>query len=145
MNVKTFNVFCDESCHLLNDHQEVMVIGATWCPDSITKKIGRDIRAIKVKHGLSQDFEIKWTKVSNSKIDFYLDIVDYFFSNQALRFRAVVVPHKSRLDHDRFNQDHNTFYYKICFYLLKNIIENQNFYRIYLDIKDTRHRKDRKT
>ncbi|HED8819880.1 TPA: DUF3800 domain-containing protein [Klebsiella pneumoniae] len=137
LNVKTFNVFCDESCHLLNDHQEVMVIGATWCPDSITKKIGRDIRAIKVKHGLSQDFEIKWTKVSNSKIDFYLDIVDYFFSNQALRFRAVVVPHKSRLDHDRFNQDHNPFYYKICFYLLKNIIENQNFYRIYLDIKDT--------
>ena len=127
MNVKTFNVFCDESCHLLNDHQEVMVIGATWCPDSITKKIGRDIRAIKVKHGLSQDFEIKWTKVSNSKIDFYLDIVDYFFSNQALRFRAVVVPHKSRLDHDRFNQDHNTFYYKICFICLKILLKTKIF------------------
>ncbi|TCV95472.1 DUF3800 domain-containing protein [Biostraticola tofi] len=137
MNAKTYNVFCDESCHLLNDHHEVMVLGAVWCPDAITKKIGRDIRGIKVSHGLSPDFEIKWTKVSRGKIDFYLEVIDYFFSNPALCFRAVVVPNKSRLDHQRFKQDHNVFYYKMFFYVLNNIIENQNLYRIYIDIKDT--------
>nr|WP_247605721.1 DUF3800 domain-containing protein [Providencia rettgeri] len=137
MNTRVFNVYCDESCHLLNDHQKTMVLGATWCPNSITKKIGRDIRLIKKEHGLSPSFEIKWTKVSNSKVDFYLAIVDYFFSNPALRFRSVVVPDKSNLDHDRFHQDHNTFYYKMFFYVLKNIIESDNKYRIYLDIKDT--------
>ena len=28
----TFNVYCDESCHLENDHQKAMVLGAVWCP-----------------------------------------------------------------------------------------------------------------
>ncbi|EEW5233460.1 DUF3800 domain-containing protein, partial [Escherichia coli] len=32
LNRRTFNVFCDESCHLLNDHNKVMVLGALWCP-----------------------------------------------------------------------------------------------------------------
>ncbi|WP_324279658.1 DUF3800 domain-containing protein [Enterobacter ludwigii] len=137
MNPRTFNVFCDESCHLLNDHYKVMVLGALWCPDTITKKISRDIKALKEKHNLNPNFEIKWTKVSAAKADFYLDVVDYFFQNQALRFRAVVVPDKEQLDHARFHQDHNTFYYKMFFYVLKNIIESNNSYNIYLDIKDT--------
>ncbi|MCV4567217.1 DUF3800 domain-containing protein, partial [Escherichia coli] len=74
---------------------------------------------------------------SASKVEFYLDVVDYFFSNPALRFRGVVVPDKEQLDHARFHQDHNTFYYKMFFYVLKNIIESNNTYNIYLDIKDT--------
>lgn len=114
-----------------------MVLGALWCPDTITKKISRDIKALKEKHNLNPNFEIKWTKVSAAKADFYLDVVDYFFQNQALRFRAVVVPDKEQLDHARFHQDHNTFYYKMFFYVLKNIIESNNSYNIYLDIKDT--------
>jgi hypothetical protein len=28
-----FTVSCDESCHLENDHQKVMVLGEVWCPD----------------------------------------------------------------------------------------------------------------
>lgn len=137
MNPRAFNVFCDESCHLLNDHNKVMVLGALWCPDAITKKISRDLKTIKKKHNLSPDFEIKWTKVSTAKVEFYLEIVDYFFQNKALRFRAIVVPDKEQLDHARFSQDHNTFYYKMFFYVLKNIIESNNAYNIYLDIKDT--------
>ncbi len=27
----TFNVYCDESCHLENDHQKAMVLGVVWC------------------------------------------------------------------------------------------------------------------
>ncbi|ECK2142811.1 DUF3800 domain-containing protein [Salmonella enterica subsp. enterica serovar Enteritidis] len=137
LNPRAFNVFCDESCHLLNDHNKVMVLGALWCPDAITKKISRDLKTIKKKHNLSPDFEIKWTKVSTAKVEFYLEIVDYFFQNKALRFRAIVVPDKEQLDHARFSQDHNTFYYKMFFYVLKNIIESNNAYNIYLDIKDT--------
>jgi len=29
---ENYNVYCDESCHLLGDEQEVMVLGAVWCP-----------------------------------------------------------------------------------------------------------------
>lgn len=61
------------------------------------KKIARDIKGLKLKHNLKPDFEIKWTKVSASKVEFYLEVVDYFFSNPALRFRGVVVPDKEQL------------------------------------------------
>ena len=27
-----YNIYCDESCHLQNDKQPVMLIGCTWCP-----------------------------------------------------------------------------------------------------------------
>ena len=27
-----YNVYCDESCHLEHDHQNVMALGAVWCP-----------------------------------------------------------------------------------------------------------------
>ena len=37
----TFNVYCDESCHLENDHQKVMVLGAVWCPFDKTRETGR--------------------------------------------------------------------------------------------------------
>jgi hypothetical protein len=29
---QVLNVYCDESCHLENDHQTAMVLGAVWCP-----------------------------------------------------------------------------------------------------------------
>ena len=137
MASQTFNIYGDESCHIEHDHLSVMILGVVWCPNAITKKIGRDIREIKVKHGLKSDFEIKWIKVSNSKVDFYLDLVEYFFSNPSLRFRGLVIPDKSLLKHEKFNQVHNEFYYKMYFYVLKNIIQNSNRYRVYLDIKDT--------
>lgn len=132
-----YNVYCDESCHLEQDNIPVMVLGATWCPKNISAKIARDIRAIKTKHGLRTNFEIKWTKVSKAKQDFYCELVDYFFDNNDLRFRGLVIPNKSKLDHSKFDQDHNQFYYKMFFYVLRNILENGNHYRVYLDIKDT--------
>lgn len=132
-----YNVYCDESCHLEQDHIPVMVLGAVWCPKDISKRIARDVRAIKEKHGLKPYFEIKWTKVSAVKQDFYHELVDYFFDNQDLHFRALVVPDKSKLDHDLYAQDHNVFYYKMFFYVLRNILNNGNRYRVYLDIKDS--------
>jgi len=132
-----YNIFCDESCHLEHDQIPVMVLGAVWCPKAISKKIGRDIRAIKVKHGLKPDFEIKWTKVSPAKQDFYLELVDYFFANPDLNFRGLVIPDKSILDHKQFKQDHNIFYYKMFYYVFRNILDTQHHYNIYLDIKDS--------
>ena len=135
---KVYNIYCDESCHLENDHQKVMVLGAVWCPQSQRAAIARQIRAIKLKHGLSSDFEIKWTKVSPNKLDFYLDLINLFFKDPRLHFRAIVIPDKSKLNHALFDQTHDDFYYKMYFQLLKIIFCDDNRYRIYLDIKDTR-------
>ena len=133
-----FNIYCDESCHLENDKQKVMVLGAIWCPAVNVRKINVRIREIKSKHKLSKSFEIKWTKVSNGKIDFYEDIINYFFDNDDLHFRALIVPDKSKLAHKRFSQTHDTWYYKMYFNLIKVILSPNDKYKIYLDIKDTR-------
>jgi len=135
---KIYNIYCDESCHLQNDHKDVMVLGALWCPLGTTHKIAEEIRKIKSKHGLSRTFEIKWTKVSPAKTQFYLDIIGFFFNSTDLSFRALVVPNKSKLRHRDFQQSHDEWYYKMYFTLLKVIFSPDSKYRIYLDIKDTR-------
>lgn len=134
----TYNIYCDESCHLEHDHQPVMVLGAIWCPLEIVQEVNAAIRGIKQKHGLSPSFEIKWIKASPAKQDFYLELVDYFFDNDDLHFRALIIPDKSKLQHDLYGQDHDTWYYKMYFDMLKVILEPYARYRIYLDIKDTR-------
>lgn len=132
-----YNIYCDESCHLENDDISVMVLGAVSCPSFAIKKASKALRLIKEKHHLSSTFEIKWTKVSPAKINFYLDVIDYYFSNKDLNFRALIVPNKEQLNHDFFKQDHNAWYYKMYFTLLKAILDPKSRYRIYLDIKDT--------
>lgn len=133
-----YNVYCDESSHLENDNQSVMVLGAVWCSLEKVREITMRLREIKERHGLKPDFEIKWTKVSPAKQRFYLDILDYFFDDDDLHFRALVIPDKSKLRHSDFNQDHDDWYYKMYFSMLKAILEPKSSYRIYLDIKDTR-------
>jgi len=114
-----FNIYCDESCHLEHDASKVMVLGAAWCPAEKVREIAMRLREIKRKHGLGADFELKWTKVGPAKLPFYLDVLDYFFDDDDLHFRALVVPDKGKLDHEAHNQDHDTFYYKMFFDLLK--------------------------
>jgi hypothetical protein len=132
-----FNVYCDESCHLENDHQKVMVLGAIWCPVEKRREIAVRLREIRVKHKISPTLEIKWTKVSPAKLDFYLDVIDYFFDDDDLHFRGLVVPDKSLLDHKEFNQSHDDWYYKMYFNMLKTIFDPYSRYKVYIDIKDT--------
>ncbi len=135
----TFNVYCDESCHLENDRQKVMVLGALWCPLEKSREIAVRLREIKEKHGLPTHVEVKWTKVSEGKKSLYLDLIDYFFDDDDLHFRALIVPDKSLLRHDAYpGQDHDTWYYKMYFDMLKAFLQPDARYRVYLDIKDTR-------
>lgn len=134
-----FNIYCDESCHLEHDGQSAMVLGAVWCPLDKTREIAVRIREIKRKHLLAPGFEVKWTKVSPGKKQFYLDLLDYFFDDDDLHFRALVVPDKTKLNHEAFpEQDHDAWYYKMYFDMLKVVLSPKSRYRIYLDIKDTR-------
>lgn len=134
------NIYCDESCHLEHDNLQSMVLGALWCPKTKAKIYNNEIAEIKKKHNLSRFFEIKWTKVSNSKINFYEELIDFFFSKEDLGFRSLVIPDKKIINHDYHSQTHDDWYYKMYFFLLKNIIYPEQIYNIYLDIKDTRSR-----
>ena len=70
-----YNIYCDESCHLEHDRQKAMVLGGIWCPADLLKRIARDIRGIKVKYNLSPRYEVKWNKLSQAKLDFYIALV----------------------------------------------------------------------
>lgn len=135
----TYNIYCDESCHLEKDLSNSMVLGAMWCPQALRKEIYDDIRRIKIAHGLDSRFEIKWTKVSASKARFYLDLINYFFNKNQLSYRCVVATGKKQLNHELFNKgDYGLWYYKMYFCLLDPLISPDNEYRIFIDIKDTK-------
>lgn len=145
----TINIYCDESCHLMNDKEPVMVIGAVYCPIEKKEEIFERLYSFKVKHNLipkhkknDKDnrayYELKWNKVSKSKIDYYKDVINYFFDDDHLQFRVLVVSDKSAIDYGKFNHTHDTFYYKMYFGMLKAILNPENSHHIYIDIKDTR-------
>jgi Protein of unknown function (DUF3800) len=115
-----------------------MVLGALWCPLAKTREIAVRLRQTKRLHGLADDFEIKWVKVSPAKAAFYQDVLDYFLADADLHFRAVVIPDKTLLRHQDFGQDHDTWYYKMMFTLLEPLLAPGSRFRIYLDQKDTR-------
>ena len=134
-----FNVYCDESCHLENDNQPVMLLGAVWCPQEEVARLSGEVQDMKARHKAMG--ELKWTKVSKARLDFYLELVDWFLAEALLHFRGLVVLHKDRLNHALFNQgSHDDFYYKMYFSLLSKILSPEDRYNIYLDIKDTRSR-----
>ena len=132
-----FNIYCDESCHLEHDKHRFMVMGALWCPVDKSAEIARKIRAIKVAVGLRPQFELKWVRTDNFTLPVYKQLVDYFFAEPDLHFR-VLIADKQGLDHAKFAQTHDDWYYKMYFTLLSPIFDPANSYRIYLDIKDTR-------
>jgi hypothetical protein len=133
-----YNLYCDESCHLENDRIKVMVLGSMWCAASESRRLAERIREKKRLHRLAPTFEIKWTKVSPAKREFYLDLVDLFFEESELHFRALIIPDKQALVHGRFQQTHDDWYYKMYFRLIQRVLSPTDRFRIYLDIKDTR-------
>lgn len=136
-----FNLYCDESGHLERDQVPVMVLGAVMCPTRSAGRIARDLRRIKRRHGMGHDepasFEVKWSKVSRSGVEFYREYLDYFFDCSELSFRALVVRDKSQLRHSDFDQTHDDWYYKMYYQTLAPLISMGNTYELYLDIKDT--------
>ncbi|MBR0300721.1 MAG: DUF3800 domain-containing protein [Bacteroidales bacterium] len=140
MNGLTF--YIDESCHLEHDNSPIMCVGAIKVPDESIVQYKEDIKAIKRKYGILH--EIKWNTISNTHVDMYKELIDYFFSSR-MDFRCVLVSYKDRLDNASFNHgDHDNFYYKMIYFLLYNPYaydySGLTQYRVFLDIKDTRGR-----
>lgn len=135
-----YNIYCDESCHLENDRLPVMLLGGVWCPLTEVPRLAAELRDIKIRHRATG--ELKWTKVSAARLNFYLEVVNWFLAETPLHFRSLVVLNKSTLNHEYFNKSsHDEFYYKMYFSLLNKILSPDKQYNIYLDIKDTRSRK----
>ena len=131
------NIYCDESCHLENDGINVMGLGGVWCSKYKIREINQRIKDIKIRNGVNPTAEVKWTKVSPSKKQLYIDLINYFFDDDDLHFRGLIIPNKSVLNHEKYNQTHEDFYYKMYFEMLKTIFSPSLKYNVYVDIKDT--------
>lgn len=131
-----YNFYCDESCHLPNDRIPIMVLGGIWCPVEKTREINNRIREIKAKYDIGP--EMKWVKISKSKLNAYIELINYFFDDDDLHFRVLVVDNKHSINHTAFNQTHDEWYYKMYFNMIKAVLNPNDRYHIYLDIKDTK-------
>lgn len=133
--MSAINIYCDESNHLESDHKP-MVLGALYCPRDKAANVNQRIREIKKEHSLPEAFEIKWTKVTERNIPFYLDVLNYFLDTDQIGIR-IIVANKENLDHGKHGHTHDEWYYKMYFQLLTKIIRSEFSYRICLDRKDT--------
>jgi hypothetical protein len=137
------NIYCDESCHLKNDNSDFMIIGGITCPYNNRNLVFKEIRNLKKRYGLSETFEIKWTKVSQSKEEFYVDLINYFWGNCFLSFKGLLID-KNEISKTADNLGWEAFYYCMYHFLLLSIFNPHCSYNIYMDIKDTRGAKKRK-
>lgn len=132
-----YNFYCDETCHLEHDKSNVMALGTIWVEKERVKDINYYIKVIKEQAGFNPQSEAKWTKICKKHLNVYTELINYFFDESTLHFRCVLIPHKEKLEHKRYHQSHDEWYYKMYFNLLKTLLSPDSLYNIYIDIKDT--------
>lgn len=135
MSPAKFKIFCDESCHLQHDNCNVMVLGALFCPEEDFLHVNKHIKWLRNIHNYKT--ELKWTKLISMQEKFYYELLNFFFESP-LRFKATIVLNKNKLNHERYNNgSHGIFYYKMFYYTLRDFIETNSSYKIYLDYMDS--------
>ena len=131
------NFYCDESCHLEHDHSKYMILGMVSCLKKDINFINSKIKEIKEKNNISPFTEVKWSKLSKTNVQLYVDLLSFFFDKSVnISFRAILI-NKTQLNHKKFKQTHEDFYYKMYYYLLQYKIQPLMFNKIYIDEKDT--------
>jgi len=130
------NVYIDESGHTDDPSSNTMVLGALWISVPQLSLFTDAIRTVKKKHDIASHREIKWTKVSPAKLDYYKELVDVFFAVEQVNYRAVVI-NKSIIDYEAHNKTRDDFYYSMTYILVRTIAEKRyGDMRLFLDYKD---------
>ncbi len=135
-------IYCDESNQQLLSSKKpgqntYFLIGGLWLPSEKRGLLKETIRSIS--HTENAFGEAKWKAVCPSKLSFYLKLVDFFFEQEYdLRFRCIVID-TNKVNLEKYHgADQELGYYKFCYQLMKNWIEDFNSYSIFLDYKTTR-------
>jgi hypothetical protein len=134
-----FEVYCDESGQeLFKNHPQgeyYSLIGSIWIKAEDRRKHKDNILAIRKRHNVYGEF--KWNRVSNSRLDFYLEIIKWFFESN-IRFRTLVL-RADELDAVRFHcNDNELMFYKFYYQLLHHWILDFNCYKVFLDTRTNR-------
>lgn len=135
-----FEVYCDEANPdvLTSDHPRArhLMIGSLWLPAALRGEIKARVFALRERHQAWG--EIKWSKVSPNRLDFYVELIDLFVSyGDNLRFRCIAVDH-TQLNLALHENDGELGFYKFYYQLLHHWILDFNDYRIFCDAKSNR-------
>lgn len=139
-NLMDFEVYCDENHPELfssvKPRARYLMIGSLWLPASLRNEIKNKIWELRKTHNAWG--EIKWRKVSHSKLSFYEELIDLFhdYGNE-LRFRCIAIDHND-FDQSWHNNDHELGFYKFYYQLLHHWILDFNQYQIFCDLKTNR-------
>lgn len=134
-------VYCDESglerFAAPSGASDRALFGGIWLEARHRRELKAAIRAHREQHRVASEF--KWNKVSPSRLDFYLGLVDLFFASSA-QFRAIVLP-VGQLEAGRHHGgDAELMFYKFYYQLLRHWIYPGVRYRIFVDQKTGRVR-----
>ena len=135
-----FEVYCDEAYPDLFTSKKAnahyLMIGSLWLPSELRLELKEKIKEIRAKHNAWG--EIKWSKISASKLPFYLELIDIFACyGTDMRFRCIAVE-RENFDLQFHNQDGELGFYKFYYQLLHHWIQDFNEYDIYCDVKKNR-------
>jgi len=135
-----YDLYCDESRQDLlvkkssiNENNRFVCIGGIMLNTDSREKLKSCIKDLKVKHSVFG--ELKWGTVTNNKLEFYLELIDLFFSFSDIQFRTVVID-ANDVDNDLFNEfDHELGYYKFYYQLIYHWINKNDDYFVFTDYK----------
>ncbi len=139
-----FEVYCDEVFPDLftseSPKARYLMIGSLWIPADRREDLKSKIKALRERHNAWG--EIKWSKVSPSKLAFYIDLIELFFGyGDNLRFRCIAVD-REQVNLALHAGDHELGFYKFYYQVLHHWILDFNSYSIFCDTKSNRE-KDR--
>lgn len=129
-------IYCDESCHDLTAHHKFMSIGGLKVLGSEKASLSRQLRELMLSLNLNS--ELKWSKVSNKRLEDYKKIVDFFFQHHELTFRAIVVDQLKVRFKEYHGRDRELAFYKFYYEMLEKLLHPGCEYLILLDYKNNR-------
>lgn len=135
-----FDVYCDESRPDLltsaHPHGNHAVIGSLWLESQRRDTFKQAIHDLRNIHRVGGEF--KWQKVSPSREQFYMALVDWFISQGLdLRFRCVLIRH-DQVDWALHEGDKELGFYKFYYQMLHHWVGDFNRYAIFCDFKGNR-------
>lgn len=134
MNKHQVNIYCDESRHT-SGGDRFMVIGAILCDREKKREYVHQIHLLKKKHNAQGEFG--WKRLSPNKQEFYFELIDFFMEND-IGFKCIVVD-KNIIDNETYNDgDSELGFYKFYYQMLKDSLEANKEYYIYLDWQQNR-------
>jgi len=137
------DVYCDESYPDLfssqNPQADYLLIGSLWLKSKNRKKFKTKIHHLRDQYNVGGEF--KWNKVTPSRKQFYLSLIEWFFNQgDELRFRCIVVDQK-QVNLDYFHDsDQELGFYKFYYQMIHHWIQASNIYHIFCDFKSNRRR-----